>query len=372
MKIFNPSRIKSKNLADQFHNYLWIKIGLFLGSCVVAVGLLEMLVRFLAPPSPLTSSLPLRPYIKKEIRVNIPGVSSVGTHSTNRWGMRGDEPPAAWNEYETIITLGGSTTQCFFLDDRKTWPYLLQEKLKEQNLKVWVGNAGFIGQSTRAHLIFIKEVVPKIKPTAVILLTGINDLGLSISKDRPLYDKPYWKFFFFKSRLIQILFVWKSVLFNQVIVVKEEGNGPYQPLPLTGETVKLPEDLRAAVPLLEEYRKNLSEIIRLGRRQNVRIILLTQPMLWEDNDYWRNIQGRFYWIKKTKGVLSAADHWRLLDLYNQELLDVCQEEEVECFDLASVIPRSSLYFYDSAHFTEKGAELVAEEVAEFMLKSSGV
>lgn len=349
---------------------LWVKAGLFLGSSVLSLALLEITVRLFLPPSPLSPSLPLRPYIRKELHVNIQGVSSVGTHSTNQWGLRGDEPPQPWKDYYTFIALGGSTTQCFFLDDRKTWPYLLEERLKRENPKVWVGNAGFIGQSTRAHLLFMKEAVPKIKPNAVILLTGVNDLGLSISEDRILqgspYDKPYWKFLFFKSRLVQILYLWKLVLFNKVAVVREEGNGVFQPVPITRQAVKLPEDLRTAVPLLGEYRRNLREIIRLARLENVRIILLTQPMLWEDNEYWRSIEGRFYWIQKTKGVLSAADYRRLLDLYNQELLDVCEEEKVECFDLASSMPHDTVHFYDSVHFTEKGAEWVADKVAQFV------
>ena len=41
---------------------------------------------------------------------------------------------------------------------------------------------------------------------------------------------------------------------------------------------------------------------------------------------------------------------------------------VECFDLASSILHSDLYFYDPVHFTEKGAELTAKRVAEYLKK----
>ena len=59
-----------------------------------------------------------------------------------------------------------------------------------------------------------------------------------------------------------------------------------------------------------------------------------------------------------------------MNVYNQELLDVCRREGVECYDLASAIPHDPLYFYDSCHFTEKGSERVAERIAQFMKKSA--
>ena len=346
------------------------KASLLLGSLIVSLCLLEAGVRMISPPSPLSPRLPLRPYMKRELHVHLRGVSDVSRYSTNQWGLRGDEPPKDWRNYYTIVAIGGSSTICYHLDDHKTWPYLLQEKLKEKNPKVWVGNGGMDGQSTRGHILFMKEAIPKIRPNAVIFLTGINDLGFSISEDKQAsgnpYDRPYWKLQLFRSRLIQILFLWKLILFDHVTVVKDQGHGNFEPSPLPPDAVRLPPDPRSALPALADYRKSLEALIELGRHSNVRTLFLTQPMLFEDNAYWRGIAGSFYWIRKTKGTLSAADYWRLLDIYNQELLQVCKEQGVECLDLASLVPHDPEYFYDSVHFTEKGAELVAQKVSEFL------
>ena len=44
------------------------------------------------------------------------------THVTkNSLGFRGPEPPRDWSERLTILTIGGSTTECLFLSDGKTW-----------------------------------------------------------------------------------------------------------------------------------------------------------------------------------------------------------------------------------------------------------
>lgn len=344
---------------------------LFLASVAFSLLILELVVRIVSPPSQFHPLLPLIPHNKMELHVNLKGLSPVAMHTTNKWGLRGDEPPSDWERYSTIIAVGGSTTQCFYIDDHKAWPYLLQEKLKKAKSNVWVGNGGLDGNSTRGHLLFMKEVIPKIRPKTVVFLTGINDLGISISEDRMTYgnpfDRPNWKYrVLASSRLVQILYLWKLVVLDDAFVIKKSRFENFEPKALS-EEIHLPKDLKTVVPL-SEYRENIRRIIQIGKTYNVRMIFLTQPMLFDDTEYWRKIEGEFYWIKNTKGKLSAATYWKLLNIYNKELLDTCRVEGVDCYDLASAVPHSDKYFHDSVHFTEYGAELVAEKLAEFLSK----
>jgi lysophospholipase L1-like esterase len=352
------------------------RIALLLISVSFSLLVLEIFLRVVSPPSPWSPLLPLRPKNRMELHVNLNGVSPVAIHSTNSLGLRGDEPPANWNQSYTIVTIGGSTTQCFFLDDHKTWPYLLGQNLKDKYENVWVGNGGLDGQTTRAHIIFMEEVISRLRPKAVVLLVGANDLGLSLREDRRLrgngFDagKPIWHIRFFgRSRLFQILYLWKQALFDDVKVVNKSGDGDriFKPLPQVAE--QLPADLRTLLPTLNEYRQNIERIIQLGRSYNVRVVFLTQPLLYEDTEYWKRIEGNFYWINQTKGRISAASYWKLLDIYNKTLLETCAKERVECFDLASAIPHNDSYFYDNGHFNERGAALVAEQVAAFLKQS---
>ena len=350
----------------------FFKIATLSISILVSLCMLEVFLRVLSPPSPWSPLLPLRPKNRIELHVNLKGVSPVGINSTNKWGLRGDEPPPDWNNHYTIITIGGSTTQCFYLDDHKTWPYLLQENLKDKGRDVWVGNGGIDGQTTRSHILFMEQVVAKVRPNAVILLVGINDLGLSLRDDKrlngsaPDNTRNSWPIRYFGwSRTFQIGYLWKQIIFDKAKVVNQSGDGNESFRPLT-EPESLPDDLRTLLPNLDEYRNNIKKIIDLGRKLNVRVIFLTQPLRYEDTEHWRGIEGYFYWINQTKGRLSAATYWKLLQIYNQVLLETCANEKVECFDLASAIPHSDEYFYDTGHFTEKGAQLVSEKVSEFM------
>lgn len=347
---------------------------LFIISALICLFILELVLRIISSANPFHPALALRPYNKMRLCVDLDGVSRAAIHSTNKWGMRGEEPPRDWNEYYTVVAIGGSTTQCFYLDDCKTWPYLLQGKLRQKYPKVWVGNGGLDGHTTRGHILFMKHVIAKIKPDAVILLTGINDLGLSLNADYMMYgsffERPNWRrWILAHSRLAQIGYIWKAIIFKNVTVVKKSMHHNFTPKPLGENSTLLPDDFELSLPSLEEYRKNIKEIIKIGRSLGVRVIFSTQPILFDDTQYWRNIEGSFYWMKNMKYRLSAATYWKFLDTFNKELLRICQDEDVECPDLASLIPHSGMYFYDSVHFNERGAELTADKIAEFIINS---
>jgi hypothetical protein len=55
----------------------------------------------------------------------MPGVSGSSHYRINSLGIRGDEP-ALGGQYRTLC-VGGSTTECLYLDDTETW--VLQERL---------------------------------------------------------------------------------------------------------------------------------------------------------------------------------------------------------------------------------------------------
>ncbi len=82
------------------------------------------------------------------------------THVTkNSLGFRGPEPPRDWSERLTILTIGGSTTECLFLSDGKTWTDQLTRRFMAVRPDAWINNAGFEGHSTFGHLVLLREFV---------------------------------------------------------------------------------------------------------------------------------------------------------------------------------------------------------------------
>jgi hypothetical protein len=66
---------------------------------------------------------------------------------------------------------------------------------------------------------------------------------------------------------------------------------------------------------------------------------------------------------KVGGVVGLAQ-WQVLDAYNEVTRRVGRELGVLVIDLARRLPKTSRYYYDYHHYTNAGAEAVAEVVAE--------
>ncbi len=346
--------------------------GFFIGFFISLI-LAELILRIVIPSSIFHASLDLRPNIRLEINNDTPGVAAIGYHTTNNLGLRGEEPPENWDDYLTIITIGGSTTHCFYMDDQKTWPHHLQENLRAFNDNVWVGNGGLIGHSTRGHIIFMREVIPRLNPDMVIVLCGVNDLGISF-RPRFLQEVLPWEraslgdWILASSRLIQVLSRWKQVLFDDVTVVTENMPRQYCPVLLDSPEDQLPHDLRTILPSLPVYESNIRTIIHQSREANVKIVFLTQPLLMEDNEYWRYREGKSFYLGESYIVYSGATIWKMLDMFNTELMQICQEEGVPCFDLASSLGHEAVYFTDEMHFSEAGTYELAILVSRFLME----
>jgi len=51
-------------------------------------------------------------------------------HTKNSLGFRGPDPPTDFAEQLTVLTIGGSTTECLFLSDGKTWTDAMARRLQ--------------------------------------------------------------------------------------------------------------------------------------------------------------------------------------------------------------------------------------------------
>lgn len=350
--------------------------GLAMASVSVFAGLvlLEGAARLRMPGNVFDPRFGLTAHQCCSLRIDLPGVSARGLLTTNRWGMRGEEPPDDWDGHTTIIAVGGSTTLDYFLDDSKTWAAVLQERLREADSLVWVGNAGIPDHAASDHVSLMEEVVARVNPDIVVVLVGINDVRRSLGYEavpearraesrRTLFDS---------SALLRLVRRAKAVYIDgaaaitgtclgQRNTIEEELSRPLAP---GFECFSVdPDTLETA---LAHYSESIERMIRVCREIGAIPVFLTQPLLYMDDPRWRGISGDL--ALGTSGCgYSAAAIWLVQDAFNRELLRVCREQGEACFDLASVIPHHRRYFYDMCHFTEAGSRLIGEAVAEFML-----
>jgi lysophospholipase L1-like esterase len=342
------------------------RFALFAASILISLALLEVAARLIFPRPTFDTQLPLYPYLHQERQVHLPGVSTSSTFSTNRWGLRGADPPADWEAALTIIAVGGSTTRDYYLDDSKTWPAQLEANLRPAYPNSWVGNAGLDGHSTFGHLTLMEEVIAQIKPDVIVFLVGINDLGISFTPTNVAeYDQkranPLTQ-----SQLFNTLWTAKQIYWDGVHVVTDEGGyDRFEPqaIPPDLTLTPLPDDLRELLPSLPAFRQNLQTLIAQARALDSQMLFLTQPARFQDTPEWEGIWGKGFWIEDQSIMISAATWGAMLEIFNQELLNLCQQEGIPCFDLASAIAPSEENFYDFVHFTELGSQRVGQAVA---------
>jgi hypothetical protein len=84
-----------------------------------------------------------------------------------------------------------------------------------------------------------------------------------------------------------------------------------------------------------------------------------QRLLWMGYVSDADGQGtrRYYSLR----ALSEA-----FSMFNRRLLDLCRSMELECIDLASLVPKDTTSFYDDMHFNEAGADRVAVSIFEYL------
>jgi lysophospholipase L1-like esterase len=337
--------------------------------------------------------------VSKPIPGTMPGVDGIAHFNVNSDGIRGDEFSS--DQKYRILAIGGSTTECLFLDQEKSWPYALQNKLNNLHLsKVWIGNVGKSGLSTREHYMHMKYLLPQYHEIDVIvILAGCNDLIRRLIEDKK-YD-PYFldHYDYWEQRLIRGAFsetpykkgkyrfhsgyydelaigsLVKQIMYinsKREMVQDETGNLFVNLRNLRKGALEIVEHLPDLTSGLEEYKKNLNAIIDIAQSQFIRIVFVTQPSLWKQ-DMTEKEKDLIWngWIEspKSKRYYSEIALMRGMQAYNDTLLQVCKARGVECIDLAIVLPKDSTIFYDDVHFSDKGSLMTADVIFKYLSKN---
>ncbi|MEM7345451.1 MAG: SGNH/GDSL hydrolase family protein, partial [Chloroflexota bacterium] len=369
-------------------------LNLALLSIVVALVASELLLRVVVPPP--TKYHVWKPGVRRLIEPDseaLPGVSGETNVVINDEGFRGDELTA--NTGYKIITIGGSTTENFYLDQIETWPHSVQRKLNESesNLQAWVGNAGRSGHTTREHVLQAKHLLPQYPDLdAVILLVGINDLALRLEQGEQ-YSANYAISPRLMNRAFDVLpqqdtnllpYYQQSAIWRLVDTIQQAQRRvatvtDVEVLQENGQVFIRRREQRQSAPILDqlpdlseslvEYQRNINAIIDTAETHNTRLILVTQPTLWQED--LTPEEAALLWF----GWGPNRDYFYQVDAliegltrYNETLLEICRQRQVECLDLAQQLPQTSKIFYDDVHFTEYGAEQVATIVANYLLQ----
>lgn len=384
-------------------------VALVLVTIALGLALTEVVLRVVGPRE--TQYFVLRPNLRVEFDPDprlTPGIEGRARFSVNSLGLRGDELPPG-DSVRRILVVGGSTTENVYLDDTETWTHVLQSALGRAGTgaPVWVGAAGRGGMNARDHVVQVAQLLEHVpRPDRLVVLVGVNDLTVALAQGDtfrpppPLSDPEARKaqerraFAIVPGALHENLSpaaasawykrtaLWQAGVRVRAGLGARSGRRDLQQdtraqavqrwREARARAPKRRDDLPALDGALAEYRRNLEAIVSLADAKGIPVSFLTQPSLWRaDLD---STEARLLWFgglgdfqsRQVDEYYSPGALAKAMAAFNAELLAACTARNLACLDLAERIPRTTTFFFDDVHFTERGAAAVGEAVADWL------
>jgi len=347
---------------------------------VIALLLLEALLRIHNPlPFRLRGDEIVLPAgLRYQYAIANPGakLEPVARGHYNRLGFRGPDPPADFGARLSIVAVGGSTTAGTLLSDGKTWPDEMARVLAASHPDIWVNNAGFEGHSTYGHLVLLRSVLTKLRPSMILVLAGINDVGMEPAgpgDEFELWNAGSWLW----PRLAR-----HSEVVNAALNLRRARAAARlqlsfdQPVDFAapGHFTMTEEEIASALAqfdrFLEGYGTRLTTLALEARAAGIDPVFVTQPMLVGDAiDPATGVDLATFPSSRDRN--GRAD-WRLMERFNDVMRRTAAGHGVVLVDLARLLPKDSRHYYDTIHFSLDGArrvgEIVAAELAPHLLR----
>ena len=329
----------------------------------------------------------------------MPGIEGKATFTGNDIGLRGPNYPSDSDKVYKIVTIGGSTTESLYLDDSEEWPHLIMEGLNARGFEpqVWVGNGGQSGRNSVDHLELMRSLPIINEMDLLVFLIGINDMFLTGKSNQEILEtnalqfrnqvlnggqrlrpsRPYFK----RTELFLLAKTSFRVVLGKLSRTPNLGWMGVGPGSFIAEKRQLRAEA-AIVPIpdlqigLNEYRQRIQTIANECKERGLRCLFLTQPSMWRANlsPYEKSLLW-FGWVRrdgKLLGYASVTELAKAMEAFNRELLSVCRLDELECLDLAPLVPKNTSAFYDDVHFNEGGARMVSQILIEYLIASQPI
>jgi lysophospholipase L1-like esterase len=232
-----------------------------------------------------------------------------------------------------IVCVGGSTTFGTGLDNKDTFEYILEDKLKKVKENIQIVNAGFLGHSS-PHLVndFQLRVRP-LEPDMLLIYCGNNDLAQFYA---PNYDPLYSK------TDLTIATPPAIAKYSAVAMFFWQRYDTYT-RSLRAEVSSPARD--TARPVIEGFKRNLETIIIVSKAKKCKVVLCT-------------------FTCSPKRSLSYYD------LTNNVLRELSKKYDCQLIDMARLFPQKLEHFqaHDLMHFSPQGERVRTDILYEHLVK----
>lgn len=267
----------------------------------------------------------------------------------------------------TVVFLGGSTTECAYVDEESRYPYragvLLGERLER---RVNTFNGGAAGSNTMHLLDVLLNKVLALKPDVVVMMENINDVNIM------LFAGSYWNEHPSRSliiaekepgRLERLATAFWGLLPG--IADRLDRAGWFQKSTDEFEGMRGVKRVRSDVDEAD-YAANLANFVDICRSRGFLPILMTQfnRMAAEPDEVTRQNMRDF----ERDWGMDYFTYKGLVDGFNQTIRRVAREKSVDLIDLEARVPKDGRYLSDIVHLSVEGSKLVSQIVADELAK----
>jgi lysophospholipase L1-like esterase len=264
---------------------------------------------------------------------------------------------------KVIVFLGGSTTECMFVDEDHRLPYVAGQILEQETgARINSYNGGMSGNNSLNVIdLLVNKVIP-LKPDVVVFMENINDLSTL------LYEGTYWSNQKTRSpletlkkrqlvgKLLKEIFIPHLNLAYNNLQKTLSGREEDEFAGARGKKLSIDQP-----KMVHDFAANLRTIICICKAWGIVPVLMTQanritarpdPVVAAYIDRYGRDTG-----------ISYPQFKELYDAFNDTIRAVGRENQVMVIDLAREVPSDKKYLYDLVHFNDTGAQLAARIIA---------
>ncbi len=247
----------------------------------------------------------------------------------------------------TMVFLGGSTTECCFMEEENRFVYKAGRLIEEQSGKKVNAFNGGVSAMSSVNMIntLLNKIIP-MKPDYVVLMECVNDLMIQMR------EKTYWNTHPVRSLVVDP----NNPKFTNGKYAGDEWLDT-RAKPIVPDTAKM----------LDNYRRSLETFVAICSNWGIKPVLMTQFNRYTEQPNLK-IFGNPIADWKTNG-LEYADIRNLYLQMEDVIRNVAARNNILLIDLANQVPQTSEYMHDAVHLTDKGSLLVADIISKKMMNN---
>jgi hypothetical protein len=314
----------------------------------------------------------------------------------NGAGERGAEVPADDGLFR-VLTVGGSSVECYALDQPTSWPGRLERLLNRPDSlevlgarRVHVGNIGHSGVGAAELDMILERVLPNYERIdAILVMVGASTAyhwledgappsrAPAVVPEHGLFARHPEQPFGWAPRdtaLVELTRRLRQAWLRPLEIKDNVGAWLVAGRKMRAEAKEIRTTIQDPSVVLNHFEHHFRRALRHAMARATRVLVVRQP--WFEKDYTTEEQSRFWhggigrpWKEEVSVYFSLDVINRVLGLIDGRVVAVADELGLQHVNLRPLLNRGLRHYYDHDHFTAEGAAVAADTIAAALASS---